>query len=41
MINGKYIGIRSNFNTDVKKVNLGEFHIFFLMLIEMNPLIYS
>jgi hypothetical protein len=27
MINGKYIEIRSNVNTDVKKVYLGEFHI--------------
>jgi hypothetical protein len=27
MINGKYIEIRSNFNTKVKKVYLGEFHI--------------
>ncbi len=27
MINGKYIEIRSNFNTEVKKVYLGEFHI--------------
>jgi hypothetical protein len=28
MINGKYFEIRSNFNTEVKKVYLGEFHIF-------------
>ncbi len=28
MINGKYIEIRSNFNSEVKKVYLGEFHIF-------------
>ncbi len=28
MINGKYIEKRSNFNTEVKKVYLGEFHIF-------------
>ncbi len=27
MINGKYVEIRSNFNTEVKKVYLGEFHI--------------
>ncbi len=27
MINGKYIEIKSNFNTKVKKVYLGEFHI--------------
>jgi hypothetical protein len=27
MINGKYIEIRSNFNTEVKKVYLGEIHI--------------
>ncbi len=27
MINGKYIRIRSIFNTEVKKVYLGEFHI--------------
>ena len=27
MINGKYIEIRSKFNTEVKKVYLGEFHI--------------
>ncbi len=27
MMNGKYIEIRSNFNTEVKKVYLGEFHI--------------
>ncbi len=27
MINGKYIEGRSNFNTEVKKVYIGEFHI--------------
>ncbi len=27
MINGNYIEIRSNFNMEVKKVYLGEFHI--------------
>jgi hypothetical protein len=27
MINGKYIEIRLHFNTEVKKVYLGEFHI--------------
>ncbi len=30
MINGKYIGMRSNFNTEVKKVYLGKLHIFCL-----------
>ncbi len=28
MVNGKYIEITLNFNTKVKKVYLGEFHIF-------------
>ncbi len=41
MINGKYIEIRSNFNTEVKKVYLGKLHIFSFMLIKMDPLTYS
>ena len=41
MINGKYIEIRSNFNTEVKKVYLGKLHIFSFMLIKMDLLTYS
>jgi hypothetical protein len=41
MINGKYIEIRSNFNTEVKKVYLGKLHIFLFMLIKMDSLTYS
>ncbi len=41
MIDGKYIEIRSNLNTEVKKVYLGKVHIFLFMLIKMDPLTYS